>query len=203
MADAQAKVNVFFTAGGGISATGWTETFWTNVSAGFANLTNIVNAYMAPRAALLGFGARIFGFRMSNIPPNRVTYVFFPTGTQGQPTLYTPTSAFNDYEPTQADLLYRVTDSAGKRRQFWLGGLPSGVIDTVLAGGINAAFTNSPGVKAWQQAILNASLGIRSKATAGPPPTYQFNLITNFLPIMMRNRKRGRPFEQFRGRRLA
>lgn len=202
MPDAACKVNIFFKAAGGTAPTGWTETYWSTVTDLKDNLDTCEKTYVPKRAALLGVGAAIQFIRVSKVPPNRITQVRFLNGKQGDPSLFT-TSPADDYDPTQVDLLCRVTDTAGRRRQMWIAGLPDSQTDQLLAQGITGAFTASPSWKQFVKAVKDCGYCIRSKATAGPPPTFAANQIDTIDPIMVRNRKKGRPFELFRGRRLA
>lgn len=202
MPDAAVKVNIFFKASGGTAPTGWTETYWSTITDLKDNLDNAEKIYVPKRAALLGVGASIQFLRCSKVPPNRVTQVRFLNGKQGDPSLFT-TSPADDYDPTQVDLLCRVTDTAGKRRQMWIAGLPDSQTDQLLAQGITGAFTSSPSWKQFVKAVLDCGFCIRSKLTNGPPPTFAANQISTIDPVMVRNRKKGRPFELFRGRRLA
>jgi len=202
MADANTKITIFFTAQGGTAPTGWTENFWT-IGTNLQNtLTECIQNYIKPRATLLGKGAQIEYVRVSNVPPNRLTRIQYLFLEQGLPTLFTSSPA-DDYDPVQVDLLWRFEDALGHRRQAWMGGLPDSVTDSLLAEGIKAAFVFSPACKAWQKAISTLGYGIRSIQTHGTPNIYQYSPIVNFIPIMIRNRKRGRPFDLFRGRRLA
>jgi hypothetical protein len=205
MPDAASKVTVFFEAQGGTAPTGWTENWWSSQ----ADLPTIVNSFIAnyvpARTPLLGVGARIQSVRATLVqtPAARVSYVeFLPGIKSGEGNLFTNSPA-DDYDPTQVDLLIRMSNLAGKHRQFWLGGLPDSQTDQLLQQGITGAFINSPAYKQWIAAIGRMPIGIRYKTSSGPPATYAFATLTTFLPIMVRNRKRGRPFYLFRGRRLA
>lgn len=202
MPDAATKVTIFFEATGGTAPTGWTETFYSGVSDLQSALQQTMLNYVPKRKALLGVGASIQAVRTSKIPPNRSSAIAFLVGKDGQGDLFT-TSPADDYDPTQVDLLCRVTDSAGKRRQLWVAGLPDSQTDQLLSQGITGAFINSPAWKQFVKAILTVQFGIRSKLTNGPPPTFAFNQIATVDPIMVRNHKKGRPFFLFRGRRLA
>ena len=194
------KIVFFLTAAGGTAPTGWTETFYTQN----ANLQDVLNAgkvYALQRARLLGKGSQLEYIRVSNVPPNRATLIYYMQGNAGLPKQYI--NPGDDYDPTQVDLLLRCQTAQGKRRQFWLGGLPDSETDQLLQQGINAAFTNGPSFKALIDLIKVNSYCIRYRTAAGPPPVYTSDTITDVIPIMVRNRKRGRPFDLFRGRRLA
>jgi len=196
------KVNIFFEAAGGTSPTGWTETFYMPGTSLQQNLNSVVQQYVSPRASLLGMGARIQSIRVSHVAADRQTFIQFMSGKQGQPDLFT-TSPQDDYDPTQVDLLLRIQDAIGKRRQFWLGGLPDSVTDQLVQQGVTGAFVNSPVFKQWSNAITGLGFQIQSIAMKGPPPVYSYNAINLVQPIMVRKRNRGRPFYLFRGRRLA
>lgn len=202
MADAPTKITIFFGASGGTAPTGWTENYWSGQVDLNLAIELVKNNYIKPRAALLGQGARIESIRAATNPPSRVTQVRFITGKEGDPSLFT-TSPADDYDPTQVDLLCRATTAAGKRRQLWIGGLPDSQTDQLIAQGILGAFIASPAWKQFVAGIIKAGLFLRFKATNGPPPTYLADPIADVAPIMVRNRKRGRPFELFRGRRIA
>jgi hypothetical protein len=204
MPDAACKVNIFFKASGGTAPTGWTETFWSTITSLQDNIDQVVKIYVPKRAALLGVGAEIQYVRAAKVPPNRITQVSFLSGLGkiGAPSLFT-TSPADDYDPTQVDLLCRVTDTSGHRRQLWIAGLPDSQTDQLLNQGITGAFISSPAWKQYQKAVNDCGFCIRSKVTNGPPPTFAANQIATIDPIMVRNRKKGRPFELFRGRRLA
>lgn len=201
MADAFSKVTIFLESTGGPAPTGWTETYWSTQGNLDVAVDLAVKKYVPKRAALLGVGASIKAVRASTIPPNRLSSITFVSGKAGDPSLFT-TSPEDDYDPTQVDLLVRVTDVGGHRRQLWVGGLPDSQTDQLKIQGVNGAFINSPAWKQFVQGILDNNFCIRSKNT--PPATgYTAQSISTVVPIMIRNRKRGRPFFLFRGRRLA
>lgn len=202
MADAGSKINIFFEASGGTAPTGWTETFWSDRTDLKALLLAVRQQYIPKRRDLLGVGARLQAIRVSNIPPNRVSYVYFTQAKEGNGTLF-DNAGPDDYDPTQVDLLWRLQTVGGKRRQFYMSGLPDSVTDQIQDQGVTGAFVNSAAVKQWQTAVQAIPMGIRFKTADGPPPVFAWDQITDFIPVMIRNRKRGRPFELFRGRRLA
>lgn len=202
MADAASKVTIFFEASGGTAPTGWTENFWSFQADLPTLIDQVVKQYVPKRAALLGVGCKIQSVRVSTNPLSRVTQVRFIVGKAGEPSVFT-TSPADDYDPTQVDLLCRATTAQGKRRQLWVGGLPDSQTDQLLSQGITGAFTTSPTWKQYVAAIQASQLLLRFKLTNGPPPTFGADPITDVQPIMVRNRKRGRPFDLFRGRRIA
>lgn len=202
MPDAQSKVTIFFQAEGKNVPTGWTETFWTSEANLQVAVTDCKRTYVPRRKELLGNGATISHIRATSVPTTRLSYIEFIRGKDGEGNRFTRRPE-DDFDPTQVDLLVRLQTANGHRRQFWLAGLPDSVTDTALTQGIDAAFSNSPIFKQLVAAIVGLQYQIRYKATAGPPPTYLAAPITEAFPVMVRNRKRGRPFFLFRGRRLA
>ena len=203
--DANVKVNFFFQGSGPIPNTGWTETFYLTSSAGpltQAMLANIVSVYVPARAGLLGAGASIMYARITNIPPNRISFVQYMNAKQGVSPFGSPPQP-EDYDLSQLDLLVRMQDSIGKRRSFWMGGLPDSQTDTGIQQGITGAFLNGPAWVQWVNAIKQLQFQLRSVFLKGPPAQYQANLISGVVPIYTRKRDRGRPFGQPRGRRLA
>lgn len=203
MSDAASKFTVFFEAQGGTAPTGWTETMYSNLPVTDVNLDLLVQNYVPARRQLLGNGAFIQGARLSTIPPNRQASVQFFQGNFGLPSVFTHSPA-DDYDPTQVDLLLRVDDGNGHRRQFWLGGLPDSQTDQLLAQGMSSGFINSASMRNFKRALTTGgSLGLRYGVTKPPSPVGTYAKFVNVTPIMVRNRKRGRPFELFRGRRLA
>jgi hypothetical protein len=158
--------------------------------------------YVPARAALLGYGAAITYVRVTNIPPNRISYIQYTQGKQGQSNF---SQGPDDYDFASLDLLIRMQDAIGKRRSFWMGAIPDAVSDTFQQGGTFGYFTNSAAWKQWLTAINTLNFGLRSIEAKGPPVTYQFQLLLAGLtqPIYTRKRNRGRPFGLPRGRRLA
>ena len=203
MADATFKVMIGFEASGGTAPTGWSEVFYDQGS-DIERALDKAKDYAKKRKALLGKGAVVQFAKITNLPPNRQSRIYFFVGKEGQPDLFT-NSPEDDYDPTQVDLLLRV-EGAGPpaaRRQWALSGLPDSVTDQLLATGVKGAFTSSPAFKQLINQITANAWCIRKKTANGPPATYSAITITRIDPIMVRNRKRGRPFELFRGRRLA
>jgi hypothetical protein len=199
--DMTTKLTVFFEATGGTAPTGWTETFYCPLTD--LDLTiKLGKDYAKVRKALLGVGASMKFIRAADIPPDRTTVVYYLVGKEGEPDLFT-TSPADDHDPTQVDLLVRMDSTPKGRRQFALSGLPDSVTDQLLLTGVNGAFTASPAFKQWSNFIQTRNLQIRVRTAVGPPPVYSYNTINRLTPIMIRNRKRGRPFELFRGRRIA
>jgi hypothetical protein len=193
---------ILFQAQGGTAPTGWTETYWSGTANLQVSVDAAVNSYVPKRAALLGLGARIQAVKATSIPSNRSSFLRFLVGKEGDANLFTAGDA-DAYDPTQVDLLCRVETANFKRRSLWIAGLPDSVTNQLLATGITGAFTASPAWKQFVAAIQNTGFQIRYKDTNGPPPTYMASEITRVQPIMVRNRKRGRPFFLFRGRRNA
>lgn len=210
MADAASKFTVFlegigggFALGsGGNTPTGWTETYYSPAGLSQAALAAFVQQYVPARAALLGLGAQINYVRQASVnnpAQKRLTHVQFMFGKQGLPSIFTnpPT---DDYDPSWVDLLCRVEDSLGHRRQLWIGGLPESQADQLQEQGIKAAYVNSPAFKQWVQAVLGLQLGIRYGVVGG---VGTFGAIAVIQPEDVRRRNRGRPFRLERGRRLA
>lgn len=202
MADAVSKVNIFFEAEGSVTPTGWTETFYSQQPDLSVLVAQAVDTYVPARRQLLGQGAEIKYVRVSNVPPNRSTFISYMTGKQGLPNIFTNSPA-DDYDPTQVDLLVRMQTTSGKRRQFWMGGLPDSVTDTGQESGVRGAFTSSSAWKSWVRAIGDLNWGIRFQIAAGPPKVYSFEPMLYFIPVASRRRARGRPFNLFRGRKLV
>jgi len=202
MADAASKVTILFEAQGGDAPTGWTETFWSSE----ANLKTVVDTclkkYVPKRAVLLGIGAKVFAVKATSVPTTRLSRVEFVTGKTGISNLFTR-SPDDNYDPTQVDLLCKVQDAAGHRRQLWLGGLPDSTTDQIKEQGINGDFIAQPCFKQYVQAILDVGYQIRYKTSNGPPKVYAAAAIEDVQPVMVRNRKRGRPFFLYRGRRAV
>jgi hypothetical protein len=211
MADAAAKITIFFVASGGSTgqpatpgtpATGWTETFYSPIPDLDTNL-NTAKTYVQFRRSLLGVGAGILYIRVAAFPLVRATLVNFALGKVGTGTVFTNSPA-DDYDPTEVDLLVRMDGQNNSRRQFWMGGLPDSQTDTLLQQGMNGAFINSPAFQSWTQQVMATGWGIRQKVRgSGSPGSFNFELINRITPIMVRRRDRGRPFYLFRGRRLA
>lgn len=199
MADAAGRITIFFESQGGVAPTGWTETFWSLNGNLQQLVTQCLAIYVPKRKALLGVGAFLKYIRATANPSNRLSYVEFVGGNQSKGTIFTNSPADN-YDPTQVDLLCRVQTQNGHRRQLWVAGLPDSQTDTLLNQGILGAFTSAPVWKQYVEAIFQCGYGIRYKIAAGPPPSYEFAPIEQIFPVQVRNRKRGRPFNLFRGR---
>jgi len=202
MPDAASRVTIFYEASGGTAPTGWTETFYSDDTEPDLLLTKVKNLYLPKRVAVMGAGVMAKFIKISNIPPNRLTKVAFLSGKQGENSQVS-NSQDDAYDPTQVDLLIRMRDATGHARQFWLAGLPDRYTNQLVAQGINAPFLNGAAMVQFLQSFLKAEFKIRWKATNGPPPTYNATNILAVDPVMVRNRKRGRPFSLFRGRRAV
>lgn len=219
MPDAGLKMTVFCGSGSAATApkqtgqtippTGWTETWWLS-SSSFTLGVAIAQAYIPIRAALFGVGAYISAVRVTlpGVQPvalKRQSQIAFPNLGEGGASVFVNQPA-DDYDPTQADLMFRVEAGPAKRRVFWLGGMPDSQTDSFQLAGVKPAYTNSGGMKKLINFIL-ANFGTRDLVPPrNPVPslnTYTFNQITDVIPIQARNRKRGRPFYLFRGRRMA
>lgn len=201
MPDATSKVTIGFAASGGTAPTGWTETYWSGTVDLRISAQAAVNSYVPKRAALLGLGSKIQFVRATTVPPNRNSFIIFMVGKEGDPTIF-DAGTQDAYDPTQVDLLVRLQTANNKRRSLWIAGLPDSVTNQLIATGINGSFTGSPAWKQFVQSILSTGFQIRYKVTT-PSPGYEAAEITQVQPIMVRNRKRGRPFFLFRGRRNA
>lgn len=202
MAVTNSKVTIFFSASGGTAPTGWTETFYSPQTDLEVSVDQAVKQYVPKRRAILGIGARILAVRASAVPPNRLSFIKFIVEDNGIGNVYTAAKV-DDYDPTQVDLLCRIQSSNGHRRQFWVGGLPDSQTDQLLEQGITAPFINGAPFKQLVAAIIASNFQMQVKTANGPPPVFAYYNITSVLPIMVRNRKRGRPFFLFRGRRLV
>jgi len=202
MADAQSKITVFFHGAGTSVSTGWTETFWSSEANLQVAVTECKRKYIPRRKELLGNGATITHVRATSVPSTRLSYIEFIRGKDGEGNFFTKRPS-DDFDPTQVDLLCRLQTANGHRRQLWLGGLPDSVTDTIVAQGIDAAFISSPLFKQLGAAIVDLQYAIRWKMKDGSAISYHATPITEVFPIMVRNRKRGRPFFLFRGRRTA
>jgi hypothetical protein len=202
MADAQTKLTIFYEANSSSSPVGWTET-WYLAAAGLDAGIQAGKTFMTTRHSLLGNGASAIAVRASNIPPNRLSQIYFFQGKEGQPDIFTSAPG-DDFDPTQVALNVRCQDAVGDKRVFWLDGLPDSVTHTLVAQGIDGVYINSPIFKQCLAAIQTLGFGMRVVVKPkAAPPVYNFQPITMTQPIMVRNRKRGRPFFLFRGRRLA
>lgn len=201
MADAQLRIIIGFESAGGTAPTGWSET-WYPAGSNADDALIQAKAYVAKRKELLGMGATVQFAKVTNIPPNRQSKIYFFEGKEGTPTLFTGSG--DQYDPTQVDLLMRVQSTTpAARRQWAISGLPDSVTNQLIQSGVKDTFVTSPIFKQLIALIKSLGWGIRKKTANGPPPVFTFASITDIFPIMVRNRKRGRPFELFRGRRLA
>ena len=201
--DANSKVSIFFGSIGSNAPCGWTETFYSLQTDLQALLAQIVKYYVPARADLLGVGAKIVAVRAASIPPDRITYIetFIPNDGVGMAF----TGPNDGFDPIQADLLVRVQGSVGHRRQLWLAGIPDSQTWSQYPPGVKGiapTFITSGYWKTWSKLLTTLSLGIRAKA---PPPAVGFlwEQIVLVKAMSLRNRKRGRPFFLYRGRRLA
>jgi hypothetical protein len=201
MADAKTRLIIGYNGGSRPSATGWTETFYTLDDSLQIAVQSCVDTYLPKRRALLGVGATVSFVRATSIPTTRLSYIQFLTGKDAEGNLFT-TSPEDDFDPSQVDLLVRMQTANAHRRQFWLAGLPDKETDTLKVTGVNGAFTNSPAYKQWIATINALGYRIRYKVPPGPN-TFDSEIISQTFPIMIRNRKRGRPFFPFHGRRAV
>jgi hypothetical protein len=206
MADAASKVTFIFQFGGPSTAAGWTENFYSPVSPSAGYLKNLLADFVPLRVPLLGVGAFLQAIRISNVPANRVTYAQFVPDTIGKPINSAGYPPMNpDTDPTQVDLLCRAQTGEGKRRSVWIAGLPDSETDTGLKFGIVPAYINSATWKKFVTGVTTNFL-IRWKSGTDPitgKPIYTATPIVSLNPEQVRNRKRGRPFDLYRGRRLA
>jgi len=201
MADAASKVTVFFESTGGTASTGWTETFYSSEGDLPTAADVCVKKYIPKRVEMLGVQAFCRGVRVTKIPSNRLSYVQFITGEKDQTGGIWAAETDGQHDPTQVDLLCRAQTADGHRRSLWIAGLPDTVCNQLKAQGVTAGFLNGAIFKQWMGAIRSIPYGIRWKSGAGP--VYTLSPIVEILPVMVRNRKRGRPFFLFRGRRAV
>lgn len=202
MPDALSKITFFFESNGGTAPTGWTETFYSQNANINQVLADAKSTYVGARAVMLGVGCSLQSIRVSDFVNKRITQVAFVSGGSGQSKTYTdPATDF--FDPTQVDLLVRLQTDAGKKRSLALSGLPDKVTDQLVQQGIFDFFTNGPGFKNWLKAITALAYCVRYKVPGSNPAVYLTDVIAGGQAIMVRNRKRGRPFDLFRGRRLA
>jgi hypothetical protein len=207
MPDAKQKIVIFYEASGKTAPTGWTETWWTGNSDPNGALEE-AKAYVALRRNFLGQGAYVQSVRVSTIPippavASRVAGLYFFQGTEGLPQQYT-NSPDDDYDPTQVDLLLRVKAGNNAQRSWWMGGIPDSQTDQLKTQGTTAPFIQQVIQSQTVQKIISNGWMVRSQIKPHTnPATFQAFAITSVQPIMVRNRKRGRPFYLFRGRRLA
>jgi hypothetical protein len=195
--------------GATVPATGWTETWWLPTS-NFAGNLLIAQNYVVVRAALLGIGAFIQAVKLTlpGVQPvnlKRQSQVYYPPTGVGGATVY-DSPGVDDYDPTQVDLQFRIEAGPAKRRTLFLGGLPDSQTDTFQVGGMLQSYLNGPQMKRFQAFVI-ANFGSRDivppRITPPSANTYLYNAITAVIPIQTRNRKRGRPFFLFRGRRTV
>lgn len=204
MADALSKVTIFYQFQGGSAPAGWTENFYLAAAANPALLLTIQNAYIPKRVEILGAGATMVSIRLSTVPANRITQVYILKPGEGQSKTYVAGTKSSDTDPTQVDLLCRVQDIFGKRRQLWIAGIPDIATDTAVAGGIEGTYSLSGAFTQLTGTMVKLGFGIRWRANPGVlPATYTFGQFLSVQPVSVRNRKRGRPFNLYRGRRLA
>jgi len=202
MADANSRVTLYYEATGGTAPTGWTETFYSDDDSLELVLDKAQDRYLPKRVALMGAGVVCKYIKASNIPPNRLTQTRFISGKAGE-NAQISNSQEDAYDPVQVDLLIRMNTPTGRQRQFWLAGMPDRYTNQLITQGMTAPFLNGPALKQFLDAIRKAEFKIRFKTASGPPPVYDSGLIINTVPVMIRNRKRGRPFNLFRGRRAV
>lgn len=202
MAQVARKLVFFYEANGSSSSVGWTETFYLPVGT-FDDAIKRAKAYMQNRHSLLGNGAHAVAVRVSNVPNTRQTQIYFFQGKEGDPDIFTSPPG-DDFDPTQVALVVRMEDAAGDKRVFWVDGLPDSVTHTLVAQGIDGVYIASPIFKNTIQSIIDQGfcLQVVNKPVA-MPKTYTYPAITKGQTIMVRNRKRGRPFFLYRGRRVA
>lgn len=202
MADVNTRVTLYYEASGGTAPTGWTETFFSDDSSLDQILDKAQNIYLPKRVDLFGAGVVCKYIKAANIPPNRQTLTRFITGKAGENSQLS-NSQQDAYDPVQVDLLIRLNTANGKQRQFWLAGIADKYTNQLVTQGMTAPFLEGPAFKQFLAAMKKAEFRIRYKVTNGPPPTYDSGLIVGQVPVMIRNRKRGRPFNLFRGRRAV
>lgn len=195
----QAKLTIFFAASGGrgVPPTGWTET-WYKVENDYKNALGAAITYAKARKEILGFKASILGVRVSDAILKRETLVSQLSESGGTSTIYTNDN--DQHDPTQVDLLIRVEASENFRRSWFLAGLPDSVTEQLKEQGVNAPFLNGPPIKKVYTTMFDQGFCIRRKDPA-VPGTFILSPITSLIPRMVRNRKRGRPFDLFHGLR--
>lgn len=199
MAIARGKFTIFFNAQGGTAPTGWTESWYKTVT-DYSELLALAAGYVKVRKELLGDGASITYYRISDDTVKRDTQVVYVQGKDGISQKYT--NAEDAYDPVQVDLLLRVEGTPFTRRQWALSGLPDSVTRSLVAGGVEGVFINGAAFKNLTSYIISNGLAIRKEVKPSTDPkTYVLITVDKIQPITVRNRKRGRPFNLFRGRR--
>jgi hypothetical protein len=163
----------------------------------------VADAYVKVRVPLLGNGAFIKAYRISSLDPalKRLTQIKFMQGDAGTPR----TSSQSD--PSQVDLLVRLkADASPAARNLWLSGLPDAYTNQLVAQGMEATFLFAGPFKKYLGFLTDPANALAIRAEVKPrtdPRTYQAIPIRQAEPIMIRKKDRGRPFNLFRGRRLA
>lgn len=201
MAFTQAKMTIFFGASGGrgVPPTGWSETWYTRDTSYDATLKS-AEKYCKVRKQLLGKSAFLIGARVSDAIVKRDTLI---TELQGEDQ--TTSSYFTGdgdiHDPTQVDLLVRVEGGPFYRRSWFVSGLPDSVTDQAKEFGVTNFFTALPLWKQLLKVMTDQRFCIRAKDRDNPNQKILVD-ITNIIPRMVRNRKRGRPFDLFHGARV-
>jgi len=197
----RSKLTIFFQSNGGgnVPPVGWTETWYTNDTDPELALARC-KAYCNLRRQLLGLGAVITGYRVSDTATIRSTRVDVLTGKDGQSSIFTadPEDAF---DPAHEDLLSRVESGENYRRSMFLSGMPDSVTNQLKNQGVTAAFVTNA---VWTNLanFITARFLIRVKKKDNPNiGTIIFVPISGIIPKTVRHRNRGRPFDLFRGRR--
>lgn len=215
MPDAPIKNTFFFKTAGAPVDTGWTETWWSfHASLDLAEVA--ARQYAGRRSDLLGFGASMLAWRGTLNPaafgpgaiPKRITKVYFFTGTEGISTTYKAQGS-DDFDPAHEDLLLRIQATVALvpqqivvHRSAFLSGIPDSQTDQLKKQGVNAPYVNDATWKQFVRQLTTIPYYSRIKDVANPGKFLAY-AISDVQPIMVRHRNRGRPFFQFRGRRLA
>jgi hypothetical protein len=191
------KVTIFFATQGGTVPVGWTET-WYDLSTFLPGALSNAKKYIGVRKNLLGKGAKITFIRVTDTANLRFTNVYQVPESEGIGSTYVNSPA-DDFDQAHEDLLVRVEAGAGNRRSWFISGLPDSQTDQLKVKGMDAAFVDGPLIGLVYGVILANNWAIR----IGKKPNFTYPAITSFVARMVRNRKRGRPFDLFRGKRLG
>ena len=195
------KIIIGFESAGANIPTGWTELFYSTNTDLKSVRDAWVGTYVTPRARLLGQGARLTVVKVTQVSPTTRTSYIQKIGLAGQAQRYT--GANDQFDPTQGDLWIRMQDANGKRRGCWLAGVPDSQTISALPNGITQSYVTDGTWTGWVKALKVLGACIQWKTPGSNPPVYNWTLIMDIEALEMRNRKRGRPFPLFRGRRLA
>lgn len=179
-----------------VNNVGWTENWWTNAS-GTADSIAIAwrTTLSTLRGALLLDTCKILSWRACNVDHPRDSY-FSADGSSGaiSHTAQSPDAPWSCLQLRRDVVTFNLFG------HIFMRGVPQTIfVGRVYTPGSGYGVTFDANLAAWRTSLLTLQAALRK----GPAPGYTYPLFQNFYGGVRSERKPGRPFDTFRGRRAV